>query len=495
MRWNIKTRFIALFAVLLAVVLALQLYFMEQTSRNVFEELNQISVTINRATDWQILRSLRPDSLMPPVPPPGLPRPPFEEDIEVLLNKGEMRARVIRTKPSRNARTPSVTSIVNYKGDSLHIQVEELKKLKDELNEFKRKVKKDFFLKQPPAKNRKDFLTFMIPDLTKPDKPRVVRYKYNTMELQNALTKARDRNLLITGLFFGLTILAMALMTRRFLKPIDSLKRSFDKVVEGDLSVQVETKSRDEIGGLAVSFNKMVAELRKNREKEQLLQRKERLASLGQLAAGVAHEIKNPLNAINLTIEHLNDKFVSPKDEQAREYIATIQSEIRRLDKIVNNFLNYLHSEELQLSETDINAILTEIIQLYEREISQAKIELTTEFAPSFVVRADGERLKTALVNVIVNAIQAMPQGGKLTVATNPENGEVVISDTGTGIPEKQREHIFDIFYTTKSSGSGLGLPTAYKIIKAHKGEIVIDSREGKGTTVRIKLEQGGNAG
>ena len=490
MNWSIKSRFIALFAVLLAVVLALQLYFMEQTGRDVFEELNQISVTINRATDWQILRSLRPDSLLPPgPPPPGLNRL-LEENIEIFVNKNQLRARLTGPKFSLKSKTPSITSIVTYKGDS---SIVKLKKFKAKLDSLNNKTKNDISLRRPPtmvksSKGRKPFFTFMIPDFTKPDRPRVVQYRYDTMELQNALTRARDRNLLMTGLFFGLTILAMALMTRRFLKPIDSLKRSFDKVVDGDLSVQVEARSSDEIGGLAVSFNRMVAELRKNREKEQLLQRKERLASLGQLAAGVAHEIKNPLNAINLTIEHLNDKFITPQDTQAREYIATIQSEIRRLDKIVNNFLNYMHSEELQPAETDINGLLMEILQLYEREISQAGIELITEFSSSFVLRADAQRLKTALVNVIVNAIQAMPQGGQLKIITNSEKHVITVSDTGTGIAAKELEHIFDIFYTTKSSGSGLGLPTAYKIIKAHQGEIEIKSKEGRGTTVKIKL-------
>ncbi len=493
MRWSIKTRLIILFTALLAVVLALQLYFMEQTSRDVFEELNQISVTINQAADLQILRTIGPEPLPPKPGEKPIFRPKDEKDIDLFIKKlknGKIQARILRSSSQLKKQQARLSAFMDKFKDSLKIEVEEvevqLDKVRKELNKIKNSPENAHKIPGLPAKAPS--FTFTVPDFTRPDKPRIMRYKYNTLQLQNALAEARNHNLLITGLFFGLTILVMALMTRRFLKPIDSLKHSFDKVVDGDLSVRVEASNRDEIGGLAVSFNKMVDELRKNREKEQLLQRKERLASLGQLAAGVAHEIKNPLNAINLTIEHLNDKFINPQDEQARQYIATIQGEIRRLDKIVNNFLNYLRSEELELKETDVNALLGEILQLYEREISAAQIKLDVRFARSFIIQADGERLKTALVNVIVNAVQAMPRGGELTIATHADERKILIKDTGQGIPEKELEHIFDLFYTTKASGSGLGLPTAYKIVKAHKGEILIDSKEGRGTEVRIML-------
>ena len=279
------------------------------------------------------------------------------------------------------------------------------------------------------------------------------------------------------------------IITRRFLKPIDSLKVSFENVVNGDLDINVQNESKDEIGVLTRAFNKMVSELRKNKEKETHLQRKERLASLGQLAAGVAHEIKNPLNAINLTIDHLGDQLVGDENKQAHQYIATVQNEIKHLDKIVNNFLGYLRSEELDKNSTDINALVQDVLQLYEREMTDKKIGLVTTYANRFKLKVDAARIKTSLVNIILNAIQAMPDGGQLIIKTDAASKRINISDNGYGIAQKDIENIFDLFYTTKSTGSGLGLPTAYKIIRAHGGDIQINSKSGKGTEVIIQLK------
>ena len=232
----------------------------------------------------------------------------------------------------------------------------------------------------------------------------------------------------------------------------------------------------------------MVVELQKNREREKILQRKEKLASLGQLAAGVAHEIKNPLNAINLTIEHLRDKFAVDKDNQARKYIETIQSEIRRLDKVVNNFLSFIRSENLELTDINVDELISNVTHLLKRELESQKIELKLDLKKSFIHSLDGERFKTVILNVILNAVQAMPDGGKISISTNPEEKCIFIKDTGIGIPQKDLENIFDLFYTTKSSGTGLGLPTAYKIVKEHNGDIQITSEAGQGTEVRIQL-------
>ena len=141
-------------------------------------------------------------------------------------------------------------------------------------------------------------------------------------------------------------------------------------------------------------------------------------------------------------------------------------------------------------SETDIQNLINDILNLYEREISHNNIDLTKKFAPNFLLNVDGERLKTALINIILNAIQAMPEGGNLEITTKPRNREIIIKDDGKGIQEKDLTNIFDLFFTTKSTGTGLGLPTAYEIIKAHGGEILIDSEEDFGTTVTIRFKQ-----
>ena len=337
--------------------------------------------------------------------------------------------------------------------------------------------------------------TFQFPDFSIPDQPRFLKYKYNTAEINNAFVTMRNKNALITSGLFLISIVAFFFVSRRFTQPIRSLKGSFENVVSGNLDAPITSKSRDEIGDLTNSFNQMVVELQKNREREKILQRKERLASLGQLAAGVAHEIKNPLNAINLTIEHLRDKFAAEKDKQARKYIETIQSEIRRLDKVVNNFLSFIRSENLELADTNVNELINNVIHLLKRELESQKIDLKLDLTggspgrkKSFIHSLDGERFKTVIMNVILNSVQAMPDGGEISVSTNPDEKCIIIKDIGIGIAQKDLENIFDLFYTTKSSGTGLGLPTAYKIVKEHNGDIQINSEVGKGTEVRIQL-------
>jgi signal transduction histidine kinase len=330
---------------------------------------------------------------------------------------------------------------------------------------------------------------FRIPDFSLPNQPKLIRYNYQTAEIQKAVNASLQRNILITVALFGLSMLLILFISHRFLKPIGTLQNSFKQVVNGDLDVRVPSTSKDEIADLTISFNHMVEELRKNAKKEKLLQRKERLASMGQLAAGVAHEIKNPLNAINLTIEHLSDKFAR-KDKTARKYVSTIQNEISRLDGIVDNFLNFIRSESLNRKEVDVNALIAEVIHLLESEINSRHITFQFKDSPDFRLSLDAERFKTVLLNLILNAIQAMPDGGDLTIETSAADKSIIISDTGEGIPVENLDKIFDLFYTTKSKGTGLGLPTAFKIVREHGGDIEIESDKGKGTSVLIKLSQ-----
>jgi signal transduction histidine kinase len=330
--------------------------------------------------------------------------------------------------------------------------------------------------------------TLQIPDFSLPDGPRLIRYNFSSAQIEQTLLLTRNRNFFITILLYLLSIGVILFLSHRFLRPVGSLKTSFENVVNGDLEVIVPEETRDEIGDLTRSFNHMVKELKKNREKEIFLQRKERLASVGQLAAGVAHEIKNPLNSINLTIEHLKDKFLDKKEIQVQKYIETIQHEIRRLDNIVNNFLSFVRIENLNKQDTDINELISGVMYLFAREMEVQKIVFKPDFESPFVLAVDSERIKTVLVNIILNGIQAMPDGGNLIVKTRVKDRTITIIDSGMGIPENEVENIFDIFYTTKSSGTGLGMPTAYKIVKSHGGDIFIRSKMGEGTHVEIRF-------
>lgn len=339
----------------------------------------------------------------------------------------------------------------------------------------------------PHPPSGKKVFSFRVPDFSLPHAPKMIRYHYDLDEIEKAFKSTRNRNMLISLVLFMISIIAITFISRRILKPVANLKTSFDQVVEGNLDVSIEPQTRDEIGDLTQAFNGMVMELKKNREKERMLQQKERLASMGQLAAGVAHEIKNPLNAINLTIQHLRDKYAT-KYKNVQKYIETVQNEIHRLDKIVNNFLNFIRSEQLQKKETDLNGLIQEVLQLYSREIASQNITLDTRLEKKFKRKVDSERFKTVLMNVILNAIQAMPDGGKLIISTDVKKRLISVEDSGCGIPGENLDKIFDLFYTTKSKGTGLGLPTSYKIIKEHEGDMVIKSEVNKGTIVQISL-------
>lgn len=530
----------------MAIVLSLQFYFNDKAQQNILSEIQHLSNAINIATNsyyQDVLKSLREN-----YPPPKSKKTHDSffttrvegEDLFFEIND-ELRRIQELGKELRIGREEVVRKRDNIIKEKNEIEMEH-KRLLEELGRINPKVnipdrKKisrvfplstfrgdslfkemnikadsenkviviDVDLNTPPKtkgtvfsknliwtqeneqKPKFDF-TFQFPDFSIPDQPRFLKYNYSTAEINAAFLNMRNKNVLITSGLFLLSILAFFFVSRRFTQPIRSLKGSFEKVVNGNLDVPITSKSKDEIGDLTNSFNQMVFELQKNREREKILQRKERLASLGQLAAGVAHEIKNPLNAINLTIEHLRDKFAVDKDKQARAYIETIQSEIRRLDKVVNNFLGFIRSENLVLADTDVNGLMSNVVHLLKREIASQKIILKLDLEKPFVHSLDGERFKTVIMNIILNAIQAMPDGGEISISTKSDEKIIVIKDTGIGIPQKDLENIFDLFYTTKSSGTGLGLPTAYKIMKEHNGDIQISSEVGKGTEVRIQL-------
>ena len=509
----------------MAGILGIQFYFTQQTQNDIVEELTKISSRINEATDVDFYEDalILGDKRIPPFPTPQrrAPRWHFNSNLDSLIRSVEESDKIdtnnkvyryikrrqdneVHVEVRKRDRRPPAQDLLDIalkspsdKNGGLYITGADtmnwiVREINVNLNPVTEKDSIKYTIRgrerikkrgEPPS------FTFVVPDFSEPQSPRILRLNYSTAEIQSALVESRNKNILISLIIFIVSILVIMLITRKFLKPIDSLKVSFEKVVDGDLDINVQNDSKDEIGVLTGAFNKMVSELRKNKEKETHLQRKERLASLGQLAAGVAHEIKNPLNAINLTIDHLGDRLVGDENKQAQQYIATIQNEIKRLDKIVNNFLSYLRSEELDKKSTDLNDLVKDILHLYERELADKKIGLVTTFAEHFKMKVDAARIKTTLVNIVLNAIQAMPDGGQLMIRTDYKNKSIHVADNGCGIARKDIEHIFDLFYTTKSTGSGLGLPTAYKIIRAHGGDIQIKSEPGKGTEVIIKFK------
>jgi len=230
------------------------------------------------------------------------------------------------------------------------------------------------------------------------------------------------------------------------------------------------------------------------RSKEARLHRAESLASLTTLAAGVAHEIKNPLGSISIHIQLIQKTMSSPKRldrKTVRHYLDVVNEEVDRLNRIVVDFLFAVRPMDARLEEADVNKLLEDLLEFVHFELEEAKIELIPRLAEDLpLLEFDEKLLKQALLNIINNAVAAMPKGGTLTVSTE-RRGEVVlvhVRDTGSGISDENMAKIFEPYFTTKDFGSGLGLTVVYKIVKEHGGEINVKSREGEGTTFTISL-------
>ncbi len=275
-----------------------------------------------------------------------------------------------------------------------------------------------------------------------------------------------------------------------------------DKVVDKEFTIDSGGRSRV----FTISFMPLVQDgeiqgtilhvedITERRSKEARLHRAESLASLTTLAAGIAHEIKNPLGSIGIHIQ-LIQKTLSGAGRLDRKtvnhYLEIITEEVDRLNRIVVDFLFAVRPMDARLEEQDVNKLLEDLIEFVHFELEEAGVNLETRLAEDLpLMEFDEKLLKQALLNIINNAVAAMADGGTLTVSTE-RRGEVVlvhVQDTGTGISDENMAKIFEPYFTTKDFGSGLGLTVVYKIVKEHGGEIAVKSKEGEGTTFTISL-------
>ena len=219
---------------------------------------------------------------------------------------------------------------------------------------------------------------------------------------------------------------------------------------------------------------------------------------LGKLTGELAHEIKNPLSTIKinlkLTAEELEGANLDKTDQRftrALRKIAVIQKETDRLERILDGFLRYVGRTELQLASVDVNSLISDMIDFYSPQAHSHSIIIRQQlYDRPLVCKADEGMLKQAILNLFINAQQAMSDGGELLIRTDRRRKDAVIqiSDTGSGIAPDKLPHIFDAYYSSRPQGSGLGLPTAKKIVEAHNGTITVDSEPGKGTSFTIIL-------
>lgn len=219
----------------------------------------------------------------------------------------------------------------------------------------------------------------------------------------------------------------------------------------------------------------------------QLLQA-ERLSSLAEIASGVVHEIRNPLGAIKGAVEILEDELA--EDSPRREFAQIAKIEVERIDKLVQEFFHFARAKEPNKQPTDINEVVHSVKLLIEHQAASQKVIIEDELAENLPIAfVDGEQIKQVLLNLSINSLQAMPEGGRLILRTTHSDGKIIIEikDTGGGIPEDIRTKIFDPFFTTKDKGLGLGLSVVYKIINQHEGEVSVSNHDG-GTKFRLSV-------
>lgn len=286
------------------------------------------------------------------------------------------------------------------------------------------------------------------------------------------------------------------LIFRSIARPLSVLQKGTKIIGEGNLDYRIPIQSADEIGMLARNFNQMVQNL--HNLQLQIIQM-DRMSSIGQLAGGVAHEINNPLTGVLGQAQLLLEKY--PPDHPHRPLVERIESAAQRCRRIVRALLDFARDKNYNFYATDIYKLILETLDFTKTEIESRKIELINKVPQSLPpVKVSAGHVQQVFLNIISNAIHAMPAGGRLTIAAeiNKNFMEITFTDTGMGIKKENVGHVFDPFFTTKEvgKGTGLGLTISYGIIQRHNGEIIAASvGEGKGAsfTVRLPIRQSDN--
>lgn len=311
------------------------------------------------------------------------------------------------------------------------------------------------------------------------------------IELQRHI---RDSALLVGGGSILLAILLSSWAAARVTRPIEGLAHAAQAVADGNWNARVDLQGEDEVAQLADAFNRMTSELLA--QKERLVQT-ERVAAWRELARRLAHELKNPLFPLQLTVENLiraRENTPAQFEEVFQESAHTLLGEIANLKGIINRFSEFSKMPQPQLQSVQPNEILRGAAQLFQAQFDapgRSKISCELELDDNIpVIAADPELLHRAISNLVLNAMDAMPNGGKLTLRSRDSADKVVVevSDTGTGMPREECERIFTPYYTSKQHGTGLGLAIVQSVISDHAGRISVHSEPGQGTTFILEL-------
>ena len=326
-----------------------------------------------------------------------------------------------------------------------------------------------------------------------------VQVAANFGDFAQPLAQSRSRQIVIALVILAMGLVFAYVLADRYVKPIHAVAAAAQNIAARGLEEVPEANRRDEIGLLTRSFNDMVGQLRRARERELELNRLERFTALGQLAGGLAHEIKNPLNFISLAIDQLRARYAGQVDYDRESFLRQLgimKDELHRLSDLVQSFLQYGKPIEIHPAPTDVRQLVNGVLALSESKRKDQGIELIEEpnGVPA-VLNVDSEKLRHCFVNVVANAIQAMPEGGQLKVGFRRLDDGLIVkfSDSGRGIEPEVVNHAFEPFFTTKREGIGLGLFLSKAIMERHGGTIAIAPNDGDpGTTVTFTFPLGG---
>jgi signal transduction histidine kinase len=327
---------------------------------------------------------------------------------------------------------------------------------------------------------------------------------------------------IVSLIFLGLTTAIGLVISRSMTRPISQLVQGTTEISRGNYDYAIRVGGRDELGILArrfmamsLSLKEKITELdklnrdllernrdlddtlRKLRSAQEDLVRSERLAATGKMTAQLAHEVNNPIHNIQSCLKTALGRI--PEGTKGRDLIDVAYEEVNRLSRLSAQMLSLYRSSfvEEEMKPTDVNEFMGEIIALAQSEIQDRNVLLRTEIEPGLPsIRGSRDKLKQVLLNLIANALDAMPEGGELVMCAARDNGTIrlAVRDTGVGIPRENINRIFDAFFTTKGkvSGVGLGLSVSYGIVSQHRGSIEVQSAPGKGSTFTVVLPYGG---
>jgi signal transduction histidine kinase len=297
---------------------------------------------------------------------------------------------------------------------------------------------------------------------------------------------------MLTGMF------AVVYLAFRFTKPIDQLVEGANQVAQDNLEVSLPEGGSDEMGRLAQTFNQMVGRLRETRKLQKRLNEAEKSSLLGHSAATIAHEVRNSLNFLNLSIDQIGTKrwlLGETTTLELRTSLANMKDEITRLNRLVSDFLVVGRPTQPQLAPCDIHTLVEQARGLVEKQASQQHIRMTVSLPSDLPpLQADAAQLKTCFLNILTNCVQAMPQGGDVQIAgkkiSTAKGGTLQIRfhDTGPGIAQDDQERVFAPYFSTKATGFGLGLAITRKIVEDHGGRVFISNENIPGTVMIVEL-------